>query len=109
MNKTTNKQKMPKRHMVARLLAVFTALFLTCGTIYAAGDAKRISLKCDNASMESVLRKIESLSGVKIIFTFDEVKPYQVTMDVKNVTAFDAVKTAIGNKPLSYRSMVGTS
>ena len=107
MIKTATKKKRSVSVSTLRFMLLMMIAFVAGGSAFAQSDAKRFSYRCDNASLESVLRKIENLSGVRIIFTYDEVKPYHVTMDVKNVTAIEAVRTAIVDKPLAFQTRVG--
>lgn len=97
-----------KLHVLAvRLSLILTMLACVSVQIHAQSDGKRISIKCVNEPLSSILKEIESKSDVKVMFTFEEVKPCQVTMNVSDVTAEQAVRTAVSGKPLTYRLRSG--
>ena len=60
------------------------------------------SLVCKQQTMTSVLKKLETISNYKILFTYDEIKEYTVNADLKNTTVEEAIKTIIAPYPLSY-------
>lgn len=62
-----------------------------------------ISLECKNEPMSSVLKKVERLSKYKILFTYDEIQNYKVTVSFKNKPVKKAIKEIIGATPLSYK------
>ena len=106
MRETTKRKE--NRHVFALLLALFFMLFAS-GQLYAQSSGNPVSVKCEKESLAAVLKTIEKKSDVKIMFTFEEVKPYHVTMNVTNVTAEQAVKTALDGTPLTYRVRQGKS
>ncbi len=104
MRETTKRKE--SRHAFALLLALFFMLFAS-GQMYAQSGGNPVSVNCEKESLATVLKTIEKKSDVKIIFTFEEVKPYHVTMNVSNVTAEQAVKKALDGTPLTYRVRQG--
>lgn len=94
----------PLRQMLIMLLVSVAAL-----GVNAQNGGKRITIKCNNEALTSVLRQIEKKSGVKVLFTFEEVKPYKVTMSVTNATAQEATKKAIAGTPLALRVSGGNA
>ena len=104
MRETTKRKE--SRHAFALLLALFFMLFAS-GQMYAQSGGNSVSAHCEKESLATVLKTIEKKSDVKIIFTFEEVKPYHVTMNVSNVTAEQAVKKALDGTPLTYRVRQG--
>jgi TonB-linked SusC/RagA family outer membrane protein len=52
--------------------------------------------------MSSVFKKIGKLSGVRVDFAYEDVNPYRVTVSLKNVSAQEAVKSVIGDYPLTF-------
>lgn len=94
----------PLRQMLIMLLLSVAAL-----GVNAQNGGKRITIKCNNEALTSVLRQIEKKSGVKVLFTFEEVKPYKVTMSVTNATAQEATKKAIAGTPLALRVSGGNA
>lgn len=63
----------------------------------------RISLEAKDEPMSVVLKKIEQASHYKIIFTYDEIQNYKVTVSVKNKPINEVIRTVIGNYPLAYK------
>lgn len=104
MRETTKRKE--SRHAFALLLALFFMLFAS-GQMYAQSGGNPVSVNCEKESLATVLKTIEKKSDVKIMFTFEEVKPYHVTMSVSNVTAEQAVKKALEGTPLTYRVRQG--
>lgn len=68
----------------------------------AQGVDKRFSITFKNESLSSALKKIGKASGVRVEFAYEDVNPYKVTANLKEVTAQQAVRTVIDNKPLTY-------
>lgn len=62
-----------------------------------------ITLEVKNEPMPSVLKKIEQISGYKVIFTYDEIQDYKVTASIKNKPVDEAIRAIIGNYPLFYK------
>ena len=52
--------------------------------------------------MSSVFKKIGKVSGVRVEFAYEDVDSYRVTVNLKDVTAEEAVKAVIGDYPLMY-------
>lgn len=63
---------------------------------------KKITIEFDNERLPSVLKRLEKLSGYKILFTYDDVKKFTVTGSVKNKNVEEALKVILGDKPLEY-------
>lgn len=63
---------------------------------------KKVSLAVKEASLSSTFKKIEEATGIKILFSYDDVKSYKVTANLKNETAEQAVKKVIAGLPLEY-------
>jgi TonB-linked SusC/RagA family outer membrane protein len=62
-----------------------------------------ISLEAKNEPMSSVLKKIEQASHYKIIFTYDEIRNYKVTISVKNKPVEEIVRQVIASYPLAFK------
>lgn len=107
MREQTRKSK-ERLHSLAMRLSLVLMMFMCASVqIHAQSDGKRVSIKCANEPLSSVLKEIERKSDVKVMFTFEEVKPYQVTMNVSNITAEQAVRVAINGKPLAHKLRSG--
>ena len=58
-----------------------------------AQNAKRdITMSLVNESLASALRKVQQKSDYKVSFVVEDVKPYTVTVQLKNTSAPSAVK-----------------
>lgn len=81
-------------------------LFIVClfmgFQLSAQGVDKRFSITFKNESLSSALKKIGKASGVRVEFAYEDVNPYKVTANLKEVTAQQAVRTVIEGKPLNY-------
>ena len=83
------------------LILLFVCLLIELG-ISAQEVDKRISITFKNESLSTALKKIGKISGVRVEFAYEDVNPYHVTANLKNVTAEQAVKTVIEGKSLTY-------
>lgn len=63
---------------------------------------KNITMEFKNERLPSVFKRLEKISGYKILFTYDDVNQFAVTGSIKNQTLEQALKTIIGDKPLDY-------
>lgn len=84
-----------------KLTLVFTLLLYSSGML-AQEVNKRFDLVFKNESMADVLKKIEKVSGVRILFAYEDVRPYHVTATLRQVTAEDAVKKVFEKTYLTY-------
>lgn len=64
---------------------------------------KKISLSFNNEPLPTVLKRLEKLSGYKILFTYDDVRNYTVSGSVKEKSVKQALEIIIGDKPLKYK------
>lgn len=68
-----------------------------------AQNAKRdITMSLVNESLASALRKVQQKSDYKVSFVVEDVKPYTVTVQLKNTSAPSAVKQILQGKPFAY-------
>ena len=68
-----------------------------------AQNAKRdITMSLVNESLASALRKVQQKSDYKVSFVVEDVKPYTVTVQLKNTSAPSAVKLILQGKPFAY-------
>lgn len=97
-------------HALSLRLAFLLMLLLNAPALmHAQSGGNNVSVKCENEPLASVLKTIEKKSDVKIMFTFEEVKPYHVRMNVNGVSAEQAVKTALQGTPLVYKLRTGNT
>lgn len=67
-----------------------------------AKESEKFSLVCKQEEMSSVFKKIEMMSKCKILFIYNEIRDYKVNVNLKDVTAEQAVRHIISSFPLSY-------
>jgi TonB-linked SusC/RagA family outer membrane protein len=79
------------------------AVMLMCTVLSnAQSTGKKISIDCKNEPMTTVLKKIEKASGLKILFTYDEVQNYKVSVTMKNQPLDKVLQKVLANTPLKY-------
>lgn len=96
-------QNQPKRlHFPYKMLLL---LLFFCGSIVANAQSSKttISMECNNESIASVLKKVEKISGLKVLFTYDEVQNYKVTASIKNKPVSSALKSLLAGTPFKYK------
>lgn len=63
---------------------------------------KKITIEFNNERLPSVLKRLEKISGYKILFTYDDIKKFTVSGSVKDKSISQAMNAIIGNKPLEF-------
>lgn len=63
----------------------------------------RVTLEVRNEPLSSVLKKLEQASKYKMLFTYNEIQNYKVTVSVKNKPLDEAVQEVIAPFPLTYK------
>lgn len=63
----------------------------------------RVTLECKNEPLPSVLKKVEQASKYKILFTYDEIQSYKVTVSIKNKPLDEAIREIISPFSLAYK------
>lgn len=83
----------------------FVMLFLlsNCAIVMAQSPNKKISVTCKNEPLASALKKVEKASGYKVLFTYDEVQNYKVTVSAKGQEVSHVLKTIFENLPFDYK------
>lgn len=83
----------------------FVMLFLlsNCAIVMAQSPNKKISVTCKNEPLASVLKKVEKASGYKVLFTYDEVQNYKVTISAKGQEVSHVLKTIFDKLPFDYK------
>lgn len=66
------------------------------------GKEKKITMEFKNERLPSVFKRLERISGYKILFTYDDVNQFTATGSLKDQTIEQALKIIIGNYPLEY-------
>lgn len=83
----------------------FVMLFLlsNCAIVMAQSPNKKISVTCKNEPLASALKKVEKASGYKVLFTYDEVQNYKVTISAKGQEVSLVLKTIFDKLPFDYK------
>lgn len=83
----------------------FVMLFLlsNCAIVMAQSPNKKISVTCKNEPLASALKKVEKASGYKVLFTYDEVQNYKVTVSAKGQEVSHVLKTIFEKLPFNYK------
>lgn len=63
---------------------------------------KKITIEFSNERLPSVLKRLEKISGYKILFTYDDVKKFTVSGSAKDKSIGQALDIILANKPLEY-------
>ena len=63
---------------------------------------KKITIEISNERLPSVLKRLEKISGYKILFTYDDVKKYTVSGVIKDKAIEQALDIILTDKPLEY-------
>ena len=61
-----------------------------------------ITMECKNTKLPDVFKRIEKLSGYKILFSYEDVNQYQFTGHIKNASITSALNMVLSGKPLEY-------
>lgn len=88
-----------KRHIRIGTLLLFLFLGVQVHLLAQQAD-KRISLAVNNRPLAEVLKKIESESGEKINFNYEDVFVYKVSCNVRNETVGNVIRQILQGKPL---------
>lgn len=83
----------------------FLMLFLlsNCAIALAQSPNKKISISCNDEPLASALKKVEKASGYKILFTYDEVQSYNVSLHAKQQAVSSVLKQMLSDLPFAYK------
>lgn len=81
-----------------RLISFMLMLFLYAGTL----SAQKVTINFQNESMSQALKRLERVSGYKILFTYEDVEGYKVTHKAKNEEFASVIQALLAGKPLDY-------
>ena len=85
------------RHVFALCLAL-----CICTLVGAQSPNKQITVVSQNEPLANVLKKVEKASGYKVIFTYDEVQQYNVSVSAVNQPVSTALQQILKNLPFKY-------
>ena len=86
-----------------RIAFVMLFLLSNCAIVMAQSPNKKISVTCKNEPLASALKKVEKASGYKVLFTYDEVQNYKVTISAKGQEVSHVLKTIFDKLPFDYK------
>lgn len=89
-----------------RIFKIFVLVFvlnlcMPSGTV-AQSIGHEIKIEVKNERLPQVLKRLEKSSGYKVLFTYDDLNQFSVTVSVKTDDIQEALKAIIGDKPLDY-------
>ena len=81
----------------------YLLLVFMCFTLVLPAQTKdRISIELKGETLPTALKKLEQVSGYRILFTYSDVQSYRVTASIHESTITQAVEKMLENKPLTY-------
>lgn len=92
------------RRKTSGLIILFLLLLFVCPPrVEAQADkGKQITMEFKDEALPSIFKRLQKLSGYKILFIYDEVSAYRSTGTLEKVSINEALKTIIGKHPLKY-------
>lgn len=94
-------QRTTKKGIKVGIMMLF--LFGNSAIIVAQSSSKKISISCKNEPLANVLKKVEKASGYKVLFTYDEVQDYKVTISAKQQQVGSILKSIFDKLPFNYK------
>lgn len=94
-------QRTTKKGIKVGIMMLF--LFGNSAIIVAQSSSKKISISCKNEPLANVLKKVEKASGCKVLFTYDEVQDYKVTISAKQQQVSSILKSIFDKLPFNYK------
>lgn len=87
-----------------RVMKLIICLLIISLQASAVAFSQRVSLSEKNASIESVIKKIEQQSGYSFFYKIDLLRnnPTKINLSLKNATVDQALQQTLGNQPLIY-------
>src|SRR5690348_13759539 len=97
----------PPPRKVLKMLIVMKCtvllILIACVQVSAKGYSQSITISAQNASLESVLKKIEKQSGYVFLYRDEWMQlSKKVNIDVKNVSLDQALNLCFKDQPLTY-------
>ena len=105
MNKFMKHQKLQFKPGSFRLNGLFRVVFLICCLLSAGltqAQEKKITTEFKDTPLSNVLKQLEKLSTYKILFTYDDVQSYKVTVSLKDATITEALQKVLDGKPFVF-------
>ena len=91
--------------MVIKTLLIFLIIVagISQSQVMAQTGKVRLSLTCKEKVMPDVLKEVEKLSGLKVLFTYNEVQDFKVTVNLKDATVQEAMEAIVQPFPLTFK------
>ena len=70
--------------------------------VFAQNAKTKISLSCENEQMSSVLKKVEDISNFKILFIYNEIQNFKVTIKLQSKTIEEVMQAIVTPFPLAF-------
>ena len=105
MNKFMKHQKLQFKPGSFRLNGLFRVVFFMCCLLWAGltqAQEKKITAEFKDTPLSNVLKQLEKLSTYKILFTYDDVQSYKVTVSLKDATITEALQKVLDGKPFVF-------
>lgn len=84
------------------LWAVVMAMLYFLMPCHAMAQNHEITLSYQDESLPTVFKRLESVSGYKISFSYDDVSQYRASGKLEKASIIEAMNHIIGDKPLGY-------
>lgn len=92
---------LPRQATRSNFLALVLFLLLLCPCVNAQRN-KKVTMSFRNESMQSALKKLEKVSNMKILFTYEDVEGYKIDGDYNNTEVEGLIQMLLSGKPLDY-------
>ena len=84
------------------LFPLFFFLFWLPFCAEAQVSEKKLTVEFKNEELSSVFKQLSKISGYKILFTYDDVKPYTYSGVIKDKNIREALDLVLSGKKLEY-------
>ena len=102
-------QKLQFNSAFLRLNELFRVVFLMCCLLSVGltqAQEKKITAEFKDEPLSNVLKRLEKLSTYKILFTYDDVQSYKVTVSLKDLTIPRLYRKYLRENHLFFRMLL---
>lgn len=89
------------KQAAGRRIPTLLVLLVLCLCVSAQRNAK-VTMSFKNESMQSALKRLEKVSNMKILFTYEDVEGYKIDGDYKDTEVEGLLQMMLSGKPLDY-------
>ena len=82
-------------------MALLLFLLTSCLCVSAQRN-KKVTMSFKNESLQSALKRLEKVSNMKILFTYEDVEGYKIDGDYKDTEVEGLIQMMVEGKPLDY-------